>query len=53
MIGETFSAGQLIQDVMDSLLDGPGSYTREEDDRVNPYPVEEEQFIEFLTKGYF
>ncbi len=53
MIGETFSAGQLIQDVMDSLLDGPGSYTREEDDRVNPYPVEEEQFIEFLKKGSF
>ncbi len=48
MLGTTFSSGDLINGVMDSLLDGPGSYTREEDDRVNAMPEEEEQFKQML-----
>ena len=48
MLGTTFSAGQLVNDVMDSLLDGYGSYTREEDERLNAMPVEEEEFKQFL-----
>jgi CubicO group peptidase (beta-lactamase class C family) len=51
MLGATFNAGQLVNDVMDSLLDGPGSYTREEDERLNPMPEEDEQFKNFLNGG--
>jgi CubicO group peptidase (beta-lactamase class C family) len=48
MLGTTFSSGDLINGVMASLLDGPGSYTREEDDRVNAMPEEEEQLKQML-----
>jgi CubicO group peptidase (beta-lactamase class C family) len=52
-LGTTWNPSQFVNMVMDSLNDGPGSYTREEDELVNAMPVEEEQFKEFLMGGEF
>ncbi len=48
MLGTFFDKHALINGVMDSVLDGPGSYTPES---LSPSPVEEEQFIQLLTSG--
>jgi CubicO group peptidase (beta-lactamase class C family) len=45
MLGTFFDVGELVNGVMDSLLDGPGSYTA---DSLEPSPVEEEQFVQLL-----
>jgi len=52
-IGATWNAGQFVNMVMDSLLDGPGSYTREADEIANKMPAEEGQWAEVLRSGDF
>jgi CubicO group peptidase (beta-lactamase class C family) len=48
-VGLTWDRNTFIDMVMDSLLDGPGSYSREADEEADP--VEEDRFAEMISAG--